>query len=82
MRWPCIGAPSASAPSLAIFVYDQYFQPLSTGPNGETVVFTVDPTNGIVNQIAYAAVPEPSTFLSLATGIAGIGVAIRRRRFA
>ena len=77
-----IGAPSASAPILAISVYDQNFEPLSTGPNGETVIFTVDPTNGIVNQIAYAAVPEPSTFLSLATGIAGIGLAIRRRRFA
>jgi len=77
-----IGAPSASAPTLAIFVYDQNSQPLSTGPNGETVVFTVDPTTGIANQIAYAAVPEPSTFLSLATGIAGIGLAIRRRRFA
>lgn len=77
-----IGAASASAPSLTILVYDGDQNPLSVGPNGEVFVYQVDSATGNINEISYGAVPEPSTFLSLATGIAGIGLAIRRRRLA
>ncbi len=77
-----IGAASASSPSLTILVYDGDQNPLSVGPNGEVFVYQVDSATGNINEISYGAVPEPSTFLSLATGIAGIGLAIRRRRLA
>ena len=77
-----IGAASDSAPTLSIFVYDGDNNPLSVGPNGEAFLFQVDPETGVVNEISYGAVPEPSTFLTLATGIVGIGLAIRRRRLA
>ena len=77
-----IGAASASSPSLTILVYDGDHNPLSVGPNGEVFVYQVDSATGNINEISYGAVPEPSTFLSLATGIAGIGLAIRRRRLA
>ena len=77
-----IGAASASSPSLTILVYDGDQNPLSVGPNGEVFVYQVDSATGNINEISYGAVPEPSTFLSLTTGIAGIGLAIRRRRLA